>query len=139
MMTASFSGPFSTGGIPNGLPAVVEEATSSDGSDVGDEDFAQMSKSMSYMDARPSFHSRWVSQDGNGPRLDWIIDEGETPKPKMVVVEVRALPPLPSRSVGCGTDDRWFMANRNCGCLTLLILVNPPANLKGSNIAWHDY
>jgi phosphatidylinositol 4-kinase type 2 len=76
IMTASFSGPFSPGGISDGLPAVVEEAPSSNASEVGDEDLAQMSKSMSYMDARPSFHSRWMSQDGDRPRLDWIIDEG---------------------------------------------------------------
>ena len=50
MVNPSFSGPFSTGGILDGLPAVVEEATSSDRSDVGDEGLAQMSKSMSYMD-----------------------------------------------------------------------------------------
>ncbi|KAF9650860.1 hypothetical protein BDM02DRAFT_3092313 [Thelephora ganbajun] len=87
IMTASFSGPFSPGGISDGLPAVVEEAPSSSTSEVGDEDLAHMSKSMSYMDARPSSHSRWMSQDGNRPRLEWIIDEGETPKPKMVVVE----------------------------------------------------
>jgi len=87
MMTASFSGPFSPGGISDGLPAVVEEAPPSNASEVGDEDLTQMSKSMSYMDGRPSFHSRWMSQDGNRPRLDWIIDEGETPKPKMVIVE----------------------------------------------------
>jgi len=47
-----------------------------------------MPKSMSYMGARPSLHSRWLSQDGNRSRLDWIIDDGETPKPKMVLVEV---------------------------------------------------
>ena len=92
MMTASFSGPFSPGGISDGLPAVVEEAPSSNSSEVGDEDLAQMSRSMSYMDGRPSFHSRWLSQDGNRPRLDWIIDERETPKPKMVIVEVRTFP-----------------------------------------------
>ena len=92
IMTASFSGPFSPGGTPDGLPAVAEEAPSSNASEVGDEDVAQMSKSMSYMDGRPSLHSRWLSQDGNRPRLDWIIDEGETPKPKVVLVEVRALP-----------------------------------------------
>ena len=92
IMTASFSGPFSAGPVSDGLPAVEEEALSSNASEVGDEDVAHMSKSMSYMDARPSFHSRWVSQDGNRPRIDWIIDEGETPKPKpkMVIVEVRA-------------------------------------------------
>ena len=93
IMTASFSGPFSAGALPDGLPAVVEEAPSSNTSEVGDGDLAHMSKSMSHMDARPSFHSRWVSQDGGGPRLgprlDWIIDEGETQKPKMVIVEVR--------------------------------------------------
>ena len=86
IMTASFSGPYSTGGISEGLPAVAE-APSSNASDVGDEDLAQMSKSMSHMDPRPSFHSRWMSQDGNRPRLDLIIDEGETPK--TVFVEVR--------------------------------------------------
>ena len=96
IMTASFSGPFSPGGISDGLLAVVEEAPSSNASEMGDEDLAQMSKSMSYMDARPSFHSRWMSQDGNRPRLDWIIDEGETPKSKTVVVEVRTFPPFPS-------------------------------------------
>ena len=112
MMIASFSGPFSTGATPDGLPAVVEEAPSSNGSDVGDEDFAQMSRSMSYMDARPSFHSRWVSQDGNRPRLDWIIDEGETSKPKMVIVEVRTFPPVPFWLIGYGTDCRCFMAQR---------------------------
>ena len=90
MMTASFSGPFSSGGASDGLLAVVEEAPSSNASEVGDEDLAQMSRSMSHMDARTSFHSRWVSQDGNRPRLDWIIDEEETPRPKMVIVEVRA-------------------------------------------------
>ena len=89
MMTASFSGPSSPGGIPNELPAVAEETPSSNASRVGDEDVAQMSKSMSYMDGRPSLHSRWLGQDGNKPRLDWIIDEGETPKPKVVLVEVR--------------------------------------------------
>jgi len=95
IMTASFSGPFSTGALPDGLPAVVEEMPSSNVSEVGDEDLAQMSKSMSHMDGRPLFHSRWMSQGGGGPRLDWIIDEGETPKPKMVIVEVRTLhPPL---------------------------------------------
>ena len=54
------------------LPAVVEEAASSNSSEAGDEDLAQMSKSISYMDARP--------------RLDWIIDEGEMPKSKTVIV-----------------------------------------------------
>ena len=87
VMIASFSGPFSSGGVSDGLPAVVE-APSSQASEVGDEDLAQMSKSMSYMDARPSFHSRWMSQDGDRPRLDWIIDEGEAPKVKTVIVEV---------------------------------------------------
>ena len=91
-MTASFSGPFSPGGISDGLPAVVE-APSSNGSEVGDEDLAQMSKSMSYMDARPPLHSRWT-QDGDRPRLDWIIDEEESPKPKTVIVEVRISPPF---------------------------------------------
>jgi phosphatidylinositol 4-kinase type 2 len=57
MMTASFSGPFSSGGISDGLPAVVE-APSSNPSEVGDEDLAQMSKSMSHMDAKPLLHSR---------------------------------------------------------------------------------
>ena len=80
IMTASFSGPFSPGGVSDGLPAVVEEAPSSNASEVDDEDLAQMSKSMSYVDARPSLHSRWRSQDENRPRLDWIIDGGETPK-----------------------------------------------------------
>ena len=94
MMTASFSGPFSPGGVSDGLPAVVEEAPSSNASEVGDEDLAQMSRSMSYMDTRPSLHSRWTSQDGNRPRLDWIIDEREMPKPKMVIIEVRILPPF---------------------------------------------
>jgi len=94
MMTASFSGPFSAGNIPDGLPAVAEEAHSSNASEAGDEDLAQMSKSMSYMDARPPFHSRWVSQDGGGPRLDWVIDEGEMPKAKMVIVEARTFPPV---------------------------------------------
>ena len=98
MMTASFSGPLSSGGVSDGLPAVVE-APSSNASEVGDEDLGQMSKSMSFMDARPSPHSRWMSQDGNRPRLDWIIDEEETPKPKMVIVEVRTFPPSPSRVV----------------------------------------
>jgi len=95
-MTASFSGPFSPGGVSDGLPAVVEEAPSSNASEVGDEDLAQMSKSMSYMDAPPSLHSRWMSQDGNRPRLDWIIDEEETSKSKTVIVEVRTFPPLSS-------------------------------------------
>jgi phosphatidylinositol 4-kinase type 2 len=89
IMTASFSGPFSPGGISDGLPAVAEEAPSSNASEVGDEDLALMSKSMSYMDARPSIHSRWMSQEGDRPRLDWIIDESETPKSKTVIVEVR--------------------------------------------------
>ena len=96
-MTASFSGPFSPGGVSDGLPAVVEE-TPSNGSEVGDEDLAQMSKSMSYMDARPSFHSRWMSQGGDRPRLDWIIDEEEMPKSKTVIVEVRH--PLLNDGVG---------------------------------------
>jgi hypothetical protein len=91
MMTASFSGPFSSGGVPDGLP-VVTEAPSSNASEMGDEDLAQMSKSMSYVDARPPFHSRWMSQDGDRPRLDWIIDEGETPKPKIVIAEVGVSP-----------------------------------------------
>ena len=112
MMTASFSGPFPTGAIPDGLPVVAEEVPSSNASEVGDEDLMQMSKSMSYMDARPSFHSRWVSQDGNRPRLDWIIDEGETPKPKMVIVEVRTFPPFPSWLIGCGADRRYFVSQR---------------------------
>ena len=96
IMTASFSGPFSSGGISDGLPAVVE-APSSNGSEMGDEDVAQMSKSMSYMDAVPPLHSRWMSQDGGRPGLDWIIDEGEGegPKPKTVIVEVRTLAPSP--------------------------------------------
>jgi len=75
---------------------VVEEAPSSNVSEVGDEDLAQMSKSMSYMDATPSFHSRWMIQTGGMLRLDWIIDEGETPKSKTVIVEVRTFPPFPS-------------------------------------------
>ena len=91
MMIALFSGLFFPGDTPDGLPAVAEEAPSSNASKVRDEGFAQMSKSMSYMDGRPPVHSRWASQDGNRPRLDWIIDE-ETPKPKMVVVEVRTAP-----------------------------------------------
>ena len=90
MMTASFSGAFSSGGVSDGLLAVLE-GTPSNASEVGDEDLAQMSRSMSYMDAGPSFHSRWVCQDGNRPRLNWIIDEEETPKPKMVIVKLRAL------------------------------------------------
>ena len=93
MMTASFSGPFSSGGVSDGLPAVVE-APSSNASEVEDDDLAQMSKSMSYMDARPSVPSRWMSQDGDRPRLDWIIDEEETPKVKTVIVEVRVFPPF---------------------------------------------
>lgn len=93
MMTASFSG-----GISDGLPAVVE-APSSNASEVGDEDLAQMSKSMSYMDARPSLHSRWLSQDGDRPRLDWIINEEETPKAKIVIVEVRTFPRFSLRVV----------------------------------------
>ena len=92
MMIASFSGSFSAGALTDGLPAVVEETPPSNASEVGDEDLAQMSKSMSHMDGRPLFHSRWVSQGGGGPRLDWIIDEGETPKPKMVIVEVWTSP-----------------------------------------------
>lgn len=84
IMTASFSGPFSAGGVSDGLPAVAE--ASSNGSEVGDDDLAQMSKSMSYVDGRPPLHSRWMSQDGDRPGLDWIVDE-ETPKPKSVVVE----------------------------------------------------
>jgi len=51
-----------------------------------------MSKPMACMDGRPSLHSRWLSQDGNRPRLDWIIDEGETPKQKVVLAEVRSFP-----------------------------------------------
>ena len=109
MMTASFSGPFSPGGVPDGLPAVAEEAAPSNASEVGDEDLAQMSKSMSYMDARPSVHSRWMSQDGNRPRLDWIIDEGETPKSKTVIVEVRTFLPFLSYTIGWGTDHHRFM------------------------------
>jgi hypothetical protein len=66
----------------------VVEAPSSNGSEVGDEDLAQMSKSMSYMDAGRPLHSRWMSQDGGRPRLDWIIDEEERPTPKVVIVEV---------------------------------------------------
>jgi len=49
-----------------------------------------MSKPISYMDGRPSLLSRWLSQDGNRPRLDYIVDEGETPRPKMVLVKVSA-------------------------------------------------
>ena len=114
MMTASFSG------VSDGLPAVVE-APSSNASEVGDEDLAHMSKSMSYMDARPSLHSRWMSQDGDRPRLDWIIDEGEAPKPKTVIVEVRT---LHSRVVRQRTDHyRFVAANRNRRCQTLLFLV----------------
>jgi len=96
MMTASFSGPFSPGGISDGLPAVAEEAPSTNASEVGDEDLIQVSKSMSYVDARPPVHSRWMSQDGDRPRLDWIIDEGDTPKPKTVIVEVRTYSPFTS-------------------------------------------
>lgn len=88
-MTASFSGPFSSGGVSDGLPAVAE-APSSNASEVGDEGLAQMSKSMSYMDAGRPPHSRWMSQDEDRPRLGWIPDEEETPKPKTVIVEVSA-------------------------------------------------
>jgi len=112
MMTASFSGPFSPGGVSDGLPAVVEETHSSNASEVGDEDLMQVSKSMSYVDARPSVHSRWMSQDGDRPRLDWIIDEGETPKPKMVIVEVRTCPPFTSWLMGWRTDCRYFVLQR---------------------------
>ena len=108
MMTASFSGPFSPGGVPDGLPAAVEEGAPSNASEVGDEDLAQMSRSMSYMDARPSVHSRRMSQDGNRPRLDWIIDEGETPKSKTMIVEVRAFSPFPSWMIGRVTDYHRF-------------------------------
>lgn len=56
-------------------------------------DLAQMSKSKLYMDARTPFHSRLVGQDAGRPRLDWIIDEGESPKLKIVVVvDVRTFP-----------------------------------------------
>ena len=82
MMTASFLGPFSPGGVSDGLLAVVEQAPSSNASEVGDEGLAQMSKSPLYMDARPSLHSKWMSQGGNRPGLDWVIDEGETLKSK---------------------------------------------------------
>ena len=58
MITASFSRPFSSGGVSDGLPAVVEEAPFSNMSEVSDEDLAQMSKSMSCTDVRPSLHSR---------------------------------------------------------------------------------
>lgn len=105
VMTASFSGPFSTGGVSDGLPAVAE-APSSNGSEVGDDDLAQMSKSMSYVDGRPPFHSRWMSQDGDRPRLDWIVDE-ETPKPKTVIVEVRTFYP-PFWMTGYETNDHHF-------------------------------
>jgi len=91
-MTASFSGPF----VSDGLSAAVGEAPSSNASEVGDEDLARVSKSMSYMDAPQSLHSRWMSQDENRPRLDWIIDEEEIPKPKTVIVEVWTFPPLSS-------------------------------------------
>jgi hypothetical protein len=98
------------------LPAVVE-APSSHASEVGDEDLAQMSKSMSCMDARPSLHSRWVSQDGDRPRLDWIIDEGEAPKPKTVIVEVRTFPSSPGWAQRERTDHHHFVpANRNHRC-----------------------
>ena len=74
MMTASFLGPFSRGEVLDGLPAVAEEVPLN-ASEVGDEGLAHMSKSVSYMDARPSPHSRWRNQDENRPRLNWIIDE----------------------------------------------------------------
>ena len=80
MVTTLFPRPFSQGGVSDGLPAVGEEAPSSNVSEVDDEDLARVSKSMSYVDASPSLHSRWRSQDENRPRLDWIINGGETPK-----------------------------------------------------------
>ena len=58
MVAALFPGPFSQGRIPDRLSAVVEEAPSSNASGAGDEDLAQMSKSMSYMDGRSPLHSR---------------------------------------------------------------------------------
>ena len=97
IMTASFSRPFSPGGIPDGLPVVAEEAPSSNASEVGDEDVVQTSKSMLYMDARPSLHSRWLNQDRNRQILVRIIDERETPRPKIVLVEARPLPFLVDR------------------------------------------
>ena len=54
-------------------------------SDMGDEDSARMSRSMSHLDARPPFHFRWMSQDGNTLRLDWVVDGEGTPKPKVVM------------------------------------------------------
>ena len=54
----------------------MEEAPYSNASEVGDEDLTQMPKSESYMNARPSLHSRWMSQDEfeQTEALDWIID-----------------------------------------------------------------
>lgn len=64
MTIASFSEPFSPGGVSDGLPAVVEKAPSLNVSKVSDEDLMQMSKPISYMDARPSLHSRWMGRTG---------------------------------------------------------------------------
>ena len=111
-VTASFSGP-PPRGFPDGLQAVAEEAPSSNASEGEDGDVAQMSKSISYMDGRPSLHLRWLSQDGNRPRLDWIIDEGETPRPKIVLVGVGAFPffHFPTRRWD-ETDHRFFLLQR---------------------------
>jgi len=49
VMTASSSGSFSLGGVSDGLPATVEEAPSSNASEVDGEDLAQMSKSKSHI------------------------------------------------------------------------------------------
>jgi len=66
-----------------------------------------MPKSMSYMYVKPSLHSKWLNQDGNRPRLDWIIDDEETSKPKMVLVEVWGF--LVS---WMGTDHRFLLLQR---------------------------
>lgn len=92
VMTTSLSRSFPLGGVSDGKPEVVEEAPPPN----VPEGPAQMSRSMSYFDVRPSLHSRWMNQDGDRPRLDSIIGEGETPKSKMVTVEVRTFPLFPS-------------------------------------------
>jgi len=78
--------PFSPSAVSDALPSVVEVPSSN--VSVADEDLVAMSKSMSHMDTSSStLHTRWMSHDDGRPGLDWIVDGGESPKTRTVIVE----------------------------------------------------
>ena len=69
------------------LPSVPED---DDQQSIGEEDLVAMSKSMSHIESGHGLHTRFASMSGSERNnLDWMqIDNLESPKKRMVIVEV---------------------------------------------------